>query len=330
MKRRILLASIAVAAVGCVTAPLERYVVNQSLSTSEMRYQEVMNALAVVAHNRGVLPSYTVTSSGSTNVTSSVSMQATTSWTRAAHNFASQLMNITGKHIPQLAWTLDPVADPTLLEGAWYACHWAIFGPLPLGDPGYELLRQPKISDIVDCGTETKRSYHLGVFNDQHPIPVGWLGIGPHRCVPHGACYTAHCGDTYVWVMPDQLYHLSEFTLVLLDIATIAPPWYQQQKQQATASVDLGMIGSADPTKSTITETWSACQVVLPDGSTRIVVAPFAKLADAHVIEKSTLSLYLIPNVKFDKQPSSPPKTDIPQTAPVAPTAPSGTYIYRH
>jgi hypothetical protein len=34
--------------------------------------------------------------------------------------------------------------------------------------------------------------------------------------------------------MPEQIYHLSEFTLVLLDFATIAPSWYEQQRQQAT------------------------------------------------------------------------------------------------
>ena len=162
-------------------------------------------------------------------MTATASFDATTSWTRAAHNFGQQMFNVLGKHTPELSWTLDPVADPTLLEGAWYACHWAIFGPLPEGSRGYELLRKPKYSDIVGCEV-TERTYHLWAFDDQHQIPYGWLGVGPHRCVPHGACYTAHCGDTYVWVMPDQLYHLSEFTLVLLDIATTAQPWYARNK----------------------------------------------------------------------------------------------------
>lgn len=331
MNRRILIAIGAVVCVGCVTAPLERYGVNQSLSTSEMRYQEVMNALATVAHNPGILPSYSVTSNGSTLVTNTASFDATTSWTRAAHNFGQQMLNVLGKHTPELSWTLDPVADPVLLAGAWDACHWAIFGPLPEGSAGYELLRKPKYSDVVNCGG--KRDYHLWAFDDQHPIPYGWLGVGPHRCVPRDACYTAHCGDTYIWVMPDQMYHLSEFTLVLLDIATTAQPWYAQQKQQATALVDLGMPGSADPTKSTITETWSACQVTTADGSTRIVVAPFAEnsIADtteppgtniSHVIEKSTLALYLTPVGQL-----APARTDTPPST----TTPSqqSTYIYR-
>jgi hypothetical protein len=98
----------------------------------------------------------------------------------------------------------------------------------------FDLLRKPTLRDIVGYGAE--RDYHLGVFDNEHPIPIGWEGHGPRA-----SCYTAHCGDTYVWVMPGQLEQLSEFRLVLLDIATTAPAWYLQQKQQATASVALGL-----------------------------------------------------------------------------------------
>src|SRR5580704_16716622 len=73
------------------------------------------------------------------------------SWTRAAHNFGQQMLNVSGKHTPEPCWTLDPMADYVLLEGAWDACHCAMFGPLPEGSPGYELLRQPKYSDIIEC-----------------------------------------------------------------------------------------------------------------------------------------------------------------------------------
>jgi hypothetical protein len=340
MRRRISLALSTMLCVGCVTAPLERNALNQSLSTSEMRYQEVMNALAVVAHNRGTLPSYSVTSTGFSNVTHTVSMQATTSWTRAAHDFGQQFLNVLGKHTPELNWTLDPVADPVLLPAAWYTCHWATFGPP--ADPieyqkEYELLRKPTIMDIVGCGAE--RGYHLGVFDEQHPIPTGWLGVGTRSCVPRGACYSAHCGDTYVWVMPDKFYHLSEFTLVLLDIATIAPAWYVQQKQQATATVDLGMPGAADPTKSTITETWSACQVQMADGSTKIVVQPFAepsaegsnepnRFIVSRVIEKSTLLLAPLPAPPGQPEVGAPARTNTPPSTAV-PGAPQSTHIYR-
>jgi hypothetical protein len=334
MKRRAPFAMIALACVGCVTAPLERYTLNQSLSMTEMRYQEVMNALAVVAANHGEnLPSYALTTSGLANVTATVSMQETTTWARAAHNFSQQLLNLAGKHTPELNWTLDPVADPTLLEGAWYACRWAIYGPLPPGDRGYELLRKPTITDIVGYGG-TERTYHLGVFDEQHPIPSGWLGVGPRGCVPRGACYTSRCGETYTWVMPGHEEQLAAFTLVLLDIATTAPAWFQQQKQQATATVELGMPGSGDQTKSTITETWAAGELAMPDGSTRIVVQPFADPSPdtpntfvvSHVIQKSTLSLYGPPLGVQRTQTGAPLRANLPRSSPApAPAAYKGS-----
>jgi hypothetical protein len=342
MKPRILIAVSAVLCVGCVTPSLERYTVNQSLSLTEARYQEVMNALAVVAANRGgSLPSYALTTTGIANVTATVSMDATTSWTRAARNFAQQFLNIAGKHSPELSWTIAPVADPTLLEGAWYACRWTIDGPLQPGDPGYELLRKPTVTDIVGYGG-AERTYHLGIFDESHPIPTNWVGHGPRSCVPRGACYTAHCGDTYVWVTSDHLQELADFTLVLLDIATTAPAWFQQQKQQATATVELGMPGSADQTKSTISETWAAAEAAMPDGSTKIVVQPFAEppatanatntFVVSHVIEKSTLSLYEPPNGYLPapqppgvqpKQPGAPVRTNLPPSSPVPAPAPA-------
>jgi len=336
MKRQFLIAVCAVLCVGCVTPALERYTVNQSLSMTETRYQEAMNALAVVAANRGEnLPSYSLTTSGIANVTHTVSMQATTTWARAAHNFSQQILNIAGKHTPELQWTLDPVADPTLLEGAWYACRWAIYGPPVDGvefKKEYDLLRKPTITDIVGYGAE--REYHLGIIDDNHSIPMGWVGHGPRACVPRAACYTAHCGNTYVWVMPGQMEQLSELTLVLLDIATIAPAWYQEQKYQATATVELGMPGSADQTKSTITETWAAGEVAMPDGSTKIVVQPFADpspdtpntFVASHVIQKSTLSLYGPPPPTTGEaaKPSSPAvRANLPRSSPVPAPSPA-------
>jgi hypothetical protein len=329
MKHMLLFAVGTLVCSGCVTAPLERNALNQSLTTTELRYQEVMNALAVVAANPNTLPSYSLNSGGVANVSASVSLDATTTWTRAINGFATQVLSITGRHSPDLNWTLDPVADPTLLTGAWYACRWAIMGPPPLGSEEYEkqydLLRKPLITDIVGCHPEDpngiKRTSHLGVIDDQHPIPFGWLNVGKH-CVPHGACYQAHCGETFVWVMPDGLQQFSEFTLVMLDIATTDPTWLAQQKQQAVVSVDLSLPGATDA-KSTITETWAACQVE-QGGVTQIIVTPFAEptpegtnnprnISSSHVIDKSTLALY---------QPS--PKTQLPLRTgtPALPPAP--------
>jgi hypothetical protein len=343
MKRRLIPAVILVAFSGCVTAPLERYTLNQSLSVAEMRYQEVMNALAIVAHNPGTLPSYALNSGGVANVTASLSVDEATAWTRAVNGFAQQTFNILGKHSPELSWSLNPVAEEPLLEGAWYACNWAIFGPHPPGSKEFELLRAPELADMVGCSAD-KSTYHLGVFKsgDPNPIPFGWVGCGLH-CAPHGACYVAHCGETFVWVMPENLPELSEFTLILLDIATTDPNWLAQQLARPTVSVDLSLPNATDP-KSTITETWSACQ----DPSGNIIVAPFAEPASlgGHAIEKARLSLYrhyqppspgttglttsgVTPRIFRTSPnftpPSLPPMLPAPQYAP-----PSSVHIYRY
>jgi hypothetical protein len=345
MRSQCILVVVLAACSGCVTAPLERYTLNQSLSVSEMRYQEVMNALAMVAHNQGNLPSYDVNAGGVANVSATVTTEETTTWNRSINGFAQQILNFSGKHSPELQWQLNPVAEQPLLEGAWYACRWALYGQP--SDPAelqkeYDLLRAPTLRDIVGCKESPTRTYHLSVLDENGQIPCGWLGVGEH-CAPHGVCYQAHCGETFVWVMPENLPALSEFTLVLADIATIDPAWLALQKLQATASVDLSLPGAADPTKSTITETWMACQEAEPDGSIRIVVAPFAEPPGSQVVEKSTLRLYSyeVPTTPTTAAPSGhlsvriqAPKTHLAPQPTAQPArqpapAPASVHVYR-
>jgi uncharacterized membrane protein YgcG len=49
----------------------------------------------------------------------------------------------------------------------------------------------------------------------------GWYCVGQRRDVPRAACYVGHHCDTYVWVMPDQLEGLNNFTLAILDFYNI-------------------------------------------------------------------------------------------------------------
>jgi hypothetical protein len=192
------------------------------------------------------------------------------------------MLSLTGKHSPDLSWTLNPVAEQPLLEDAWYACQWALYGPFAPGTKQFERLRYPTYEDIVGCSQTVPRQYHLAMLDEYCQIPCGWLGVGQH-CAPHGACYQAHCGETFVWVMPENLPSLSEFTLVLLDIATIDPSWLALQLQQPVVSVQRDTTvtppttpatPTTDSTKNSakVTETWSACQ----KSNLEIDVAPFA------------------------------------------------------
>jgi len=52
-------------------------------------------------------------------------------------------------------------------------------------------------------------------------IQPGWFHVGSRRDVPKEACYVGKSGDCYVWVCPDGVDHLTEFTLTVLDLASL-------------------------------------------------------------------------------------------------------------
>jgi uncharacterized membrane protein YgcG len=52
-------------------------------------------------------------------------------------------------------------------------------------------------------------------------IRTGWYWTGKKSEIPKGACYVGHHCKTYVWVMPDQLQGLNDFTLAILDFNNI-------------------------------------------------------------------------------------------------------------
>jgi hypothetical protein len=133
---------------GCTAFELEGYAVNQALSLSEQRYQEVMDNLAVVAHNEGTLPVFSLSDSGSVNVQDVVQFDPKTVWNLTG--FFQQVLSTFGKHSPEMAWTFDPVTDPIQLAALHYACQWAVRGGPELGLP-YEMLRGTRYDDIFPC-----------------------------------------------------------------------------------------------------------------------------------------------------------------------------------
>jgi hypothetical protein len=272
---RILTASLVLAAIngGCVSDAVNQHAVNQSLSVADMRYQEVLDNLARIAHNNGVLPSYGVISGGAANVSDTVSADALTLFTAAVNGFAQETLNASAAQSPELMWTIDPVVAEPSIEALKYACLWALYGPFPEGSPQMELLRAPRRDDIYGCKPDPKAGdpptvpFHFDVASQLYALPSDWLGRGCRSQVPKCACYKSHCGDTYVWVTPDHLSDLSAFTLVVLDIATIYPQSLLLQRPTAQVSIAIGGAGS---TGNKITETWDACQEADASGTIRI------------------------------------------------------------
>jgi hypothetical protein len=111
-------------------------------------------------------------------------------------------------------WSLDPVTAPEKLEAMRCACRWVTIGPERACTSCLGLLSSPE--------QDHSPGRHFGVADRLARLPVGWLHVGCHKDVPAGSCYKAHCGDTWVWVMPDGMVGLSDFTLVLQDIARVS------------------------------------------------------------------------------------------------------------
>jgi hypothetical protein len=212
---------------GCAATSLKQYTLNQAMSISDMRYQQGLEDLAVVANNSGILPSFALTAGGIANVTNTLSIDTVTLWDQAVKGFSLETLTAFAQHNPDLQWTLTPVVSSPQLEALGYACLWALNGPPPEGSRPLELLREPWITDISACpaaGTERpKPIYHLDVASQLAALPRGWARVAPKHLAPKHARYKATCGNTTVWVPDENVAWLSEFTLILLDIATIDP-----------------------------------------------------------------------------------------------------------
>ncbi|HKI38556.1 MAG TPA: hypothetical protein VKA46_42300 [Gemmataceae bacterium] len=220
MRPWLLILASAVGCTGCTTFSLEQHVIAQAASTSELRYREVLDNLAMVANDPYALPVYTSLFAGTAQVTDSAQVGATTQWQHvlrtAAGNqsgFASEAANPQASRMVLENWTLDPVVVPEKLEAMRCACQWVIYGPERACADCPGLLASP------DQAPSPGR--HFGVADRLARLPPGWLHLGTRKDVPLSAAYKAHAGDTWVWVMPDGLEGLADFTLVFQDIVRI-------------------------------------------------------------------------------------------------------------
>ncbi len=215
MKLIILVAALVAVGQGCTSIALRRHAVNQAETVTDLRYQEVVNNLAILADEPGTLVSFSIIDGGTARVTDTVQGETQTLWDHAVHGFSRETLTGVAKRSPDLQWTLAPVASKPQLEAIRNACLWQLYGPPPEGSESMSLLRAPMYGEYT--------GYHVGVADQLRRISPGWLHLGCRKDVPRCASYSAHSGHTYAWIMPEGMSGLSEFTLVILDIATLDP-----------------------------------------------------------------------------------------------------------
>jgi hypothetical protein len=189
---------------GCTSLSLERYTLNQVATTTDMRFQEVLNNLATTAANPGTLPAYASISDGTTTVGDTYSFDSKTAWARATFKgFTTDSMAAVGTFNPSPQWTVSPVATADQLTALQAALKWVVCGPAPANSPEKAILDK------------------FQVYKDLSELPGGWLGIGKCKEAPHCAVYKSHCKGTWVWVTPAGMQGFSRFTIIVQDIATV-------------------------------------------------------------------------------------------------------------
>lgn len=200
-----------IAANGCTTFALRQYTLNQNRTSGDFRDAAVLECLADVAADPAILPSFSLLTWGATTVTDSFTLAHTV--TPAPFLYTKEAFAGTVFREPKGQWTVDPAAEYERLEALHAACLWVLFGP----DRAHS--RYPEIlgSQYEYLNTNP----HFDVEKQLAQIPPGWLHVGKLKDVPPCARYKGHKGETWVWVMPNDAESFAQFTLVLLDIATL-------------------------------------------------------------------------------------------------------------
>jgi len=209
---------VAVAAIcsGCTTVSLNNYTLDQIHSIEEYRVNTTLDCLASVAASPDTFPSFALLAAGTTHLTDTGSVNSITSWTRLLKGFSTESFGLSANRSPEGQWTVDPVSSFSQLDALRAACRWAVFGPDAAWNESPRLLLDP-VSDYSPLEPR------FGVASRLEKLPPKWLHAGCKSSVPKRAAYKARCGETWIWVMPEEKWCFSEFILILHDIATVDP-----------------------------------------------------------------------------------------------------------
>jgi hypothetical protein len=197
--------------VGCTAVSLERHTANQAMTGTDMRYQLALDTLVKMAANPGNLPSLGTATDGQAFVVDNATFDAKTGLA-AIKGFTGETLSGSATRSPQNIWTIDPVHTPDQILAIQAACRWVLTGIEPNGPNDLivsQLLKDFQVYDDLKCLNE--------------PQNRGWFSIGCKQNAPKHGCYVANYCDMYLWITPGGLKGLSEFTLILTDIATIDP-----------------------------------------------------------------------------------------------------------
>jgi hypothetical protein len=212
----LIMAMAAIACAGCTMSTLRRETLTQVDSSVDMRFQELIENLALFADDASAIPVSASIYTGGSQIQDTASLGETTVWQRqkGLNGFGSQAATVSASRQIGLNWTVDPVVDPERLEAIRFACWWVVYGPQSVGPYGVALLARP---DQVP-GMPGR---HFGVLDQMYRLPFGWLGKGGSKEAPKNAAYKACHGGASVWVMPEGIGGLADLCLVVQNISRV-------------------------------------------------------------------------------------------------------------
>jgi hypothetical protein len=187
---------------GCTHTQLQRSSLAQQSTLVDLQFQEVLDNVARFVVNPTTLPYFAYVGDGSTQVTTSGTTSVNLTWN--PYMIASEALGLEGGRTVVETWNLKAISAPDRLRYMRYAYQAVV---------GYDAATsQQQVKNFID-------TYQKG-----HPdeVPTGWFGWGCKQDVPKCVCYVTHCCDRYVWVEPGGMDRFSQFTMLILDIATIS------------------------------------------------------------------------------------------------------------
>jgi hypothetical protein len=134
---------------GCTSVALKRATLLQAYSSSDLRNNEVIENLAMLADQPYILPSYPSIYAGTSDVNDIVKATSTSVWARTALQkplrytslFSTETADFMGSRAVKSNWTLDPTVVPEKLRAMRAACQWIVLGPEHIGPDVQYLLR---------------------------------------------------------------------------------------------------------------------------------------------------------------------------------------------
>jgi hypothetical protein len=191
---------------GCTSNQLRRSTLNQARTWTDLQYQQVLDNVALFVNNPGSMPYFAGVGGGVADIKDSASVNSGlfVSWFYSWFNVGSDNLGLGASRQRNENWSLAPVYQAPKLADMRFMYSSLVTGA---------------------CQDESHAEYLKSTYHIDPAVYLApcWWGAGKCRDVPHTASYVGHYRGVYVWVMPEHVEELTNFSLAILKIAAIVP-----------------------------------------------------------------------------------------------------------